>query len=110
AAVLGGLDTLIFTGGVGGDAAPVRARLCAGMDFLGLPLHERREAAHPPVNSRDGRPALVSGVPTQKDLMNAPPTDPLLLERGADHVEVCPHDLEYGSCQQRAHASAGAAP
>jgi acetate kinase len=33
-AVLGGVDTLIFTGGIGEHAAPVRARICEGLDFL----------------------------------------------------------------------------
>src|SRR4051812_28369705 len=45
AAVLGGLDTLIFTGGIGEHAAPIRARICANMDFLGIQLDEGRNAA-----------------------------------------------------------------
>lgn len=38
AAVLGGLDTLVFTGGIGEKAAPVRERICAGLEFLGIEL------------------------------------------------------------------------
>jgi acetate kinase len=38
AAALGGLDTLVFAGGVGENAAPVRRRICEGLDFLGLQL------------------------------------------------------------------------
>ena len=36
AAALGGLDTLVFTGGIGEHAAPVRARICTGLEFLGI--------------------------------------------------------------------------
>ena len=88
AAVLGGLDTLIFTGGIGEHAAPIRARICAGMDFLGIQLDERRNAAHAPIISRDGSTATVRVMPTDEDLMIARHTYRLLSQRGADHVEV----------------------
>jgi acetate kinase len=88
AAVLGGLDTLIFTGGIGEHAAPIRARICAGLDFLGIQLDEGRNAAHAPIISRDGSAATVRVMPTDEDLMIARHTYRLLLERGADHVEV----------------------
>jgi acetate kinase len=88
AAVLGGLDTLIFTGGIGEHAAPIRARICAGMDFLGIQLDEGRNAAHAPVISRDGSAATVRVMPTNEDLMIARHTYQLVLEKGADHVEV----------------------
>ncbi len=42
AAVLGGLDTLVFTAGIGEHAAPVRARICAGLEFLGIQIDPRR--------------------------------------------------------------------
>jgi acetate kinase len=38
AAALGGLDALVFAGGIGENAAPIRARICAGLEFLGLDL------------------------------------------------------------------------
>ncbi len=88
AAVLGGLDTLIFTGGIGEHAAPIRARICAGMDFLGIQLDERRNAAHAPIISRDGSTATVRVMPTDEDVMIARHTYRLLSQRGADHVEV----------------------
>ena len=44
AAALGGLDTLVFAGGIGENAAPVRARICDGLAFLGIELHEERNA------------------------------------------------------------------
>jgi acetate kinase len=42
AAVLGGLDTIIFTGGIGENSPPIRARICEGMGFLGIELNDER--------------------------------------------------------------------
>ena len=44
AAALGGLDTLVFAGGIGENAPPVRARICDGLGFLGIELDEPRNA------------------------------------------------------------------
>jgi acetate kinase len=88
AAVLGGLDTLIFTGGIGEHAAPIRARICADMDFLGIQIDEGRNAAHAPIISRDGSPVTVRVMPTNEDLMIARHTYWLVSQRGAEHVEV----------------------
>ncbi len=71
AAVLGGLDTLIFTGGIGEHAAPVRGRICEGLAFLGIALDEERNNAHAPVISRDGAPAVVRVMKTNEDVMIA---------------------------------------
>ena len=46
AAALGGLDTLVFAGGIGENAPTVRARICDGLGFLGIELEEKRNAAH----------------------------------------------------------------
>ncbi len=46
AAALGGLDTLVFAGGIGEKAAPVRARVCEGLGFLGVELDAQRNAAN----------------------------------------------------------------
>jgi acetate kinase len=40
AAVLGGVDTLVFAGGIGENAAEIRSRVCAGLEFLGIRLDE----------------------------------------------------------------------
>jgi acetate kinase len=40
AAALGGLDTLVFAGGIGENAAPVRKRICDGLEFLGIEINE----------------------------------------------------------------------
>jgi acetate kinase len=46
AAALGGLDTLVFAGGIGENAAPVRTRICDGLGFLGIELDEKRNVAN----------------------------------------------------------------
>jgi acetate kinase len=70
AASLGGLDTLVFTAGVGENAAAVRAAACAGLEFLGVRLDEAANAtAKPDVDiSAAGAPVRVLVVHTQEDL------------------------------------------
>ena len=70
-AALGGLDTLVFTGGIGEHAAPVRWRICEGLEFLGIRLDVPRNAQHAPVVSRDGSPVTVRVIPTDENLMIA---------------------------------------
>jgi len=70
-AVLGGLDTLVFTGGIGEHAAPVRARITAGLDYLGLHVDAQRNAAHDGVISTDDSAVTVRVMPTDEDLMIA---------------------------------------
>jgi acetate kinase len=45
AAVLGGVDALVFTGGVGENCAPLRERVCRQLGFLGATIDARRNAA-----------------------------------------------------------------
>jgi acetate kinase len=71
AAALGGLDTLIFSGGIGEHAPPVRARICDGLQFLGVQLDEARNTANAPVISIDGSPATVRVIPTDEEVMIA---------------------------------------
>ena len=71
AAVLGGLDTLVFTGGIGEHAAPVREEICRGLEHLGIRLDARRNAAHAAVVSAAESRCTVRVVPTDEDLMIA---------------------------------------
>jgi acetate kinase len=70
-AVLGGLDTLVFTAGIGEHAAPVRERICAGLECFGAELDPERNAKHAPIISRDGSRAVVRVMTTDEDLMIA---------------------------------------
>jgi acetate kinase len=70
-AALGGLDALVFTGGIGEHAAPVRERVCESLEFLGIRLDPDRNAAHAPVISSDAAAVTVRVLPTDEDLMVA---------------------------------------
>ena len=71
AAALGGLDTLVFAGGIGEHAAPVRARICEGLGFLGIALDPARNAAHADVISVEAGLATVRVIRTDEELMIA---------------------------------------
>ncbi len=71
AAALGGLDALVFTGGIGEHSATVRERVCEGLEFLGIRLDTDRNAAHARVVSSDASGVRVLVVPTDEDLMVA---------------------------------------
>jgi acetate kinase len=66
-AALGGIDTLVFTGGIGERAPAIRSRIVAGLEFLGLSLDPTRNAANAPEISADGTRATVRVVPTDEE-------------------------------------------
>ena len=78
AAALGGLDALIFTGGIGEHSSSVRERICEGLGFLGIRLDPDRNAEHAPVISHDGDPVTVRVIPTNENLMVARHTRQLI--------------------------------
>jgi acetate kinase len=71
AAALGGLDTLVFAGGIGENAAPVRARICDGLAFLGVELDPQRNAENAPLISPDTGRVMVRVIRTDEELMIA---------------------------------------
>jgi acetate kinase len=71
AAALAGLDTLVFTGGIGERAAQVRAEVCGGLEHLGVMLDGKRNAQHAPTISSGESACMVRVVPTDEDLMIA---------------------------------------
>ena len=81
AAALGGLDALVFTGGIGEHAGLVRERVCEGLAFLGIRLDRGRNAAHAPVISGDAAAVTVRVVPTDEDLMVARHTRRLIEQK-----------------------------
>ncbi len=88
AAALGGLDLLVFTGGIGEHAAPIRERICAGLGFLGIELEPRRNVEAAPIISLDHTPVLVRVMKTNEDLMIARHTIQVLHAQGDSHVHV----------------------
>jgi acetate kinase len=81
AAVLGGLDTLVFTGGIGERAAPVRAEVCSGLEYLGILLdaaaNNRNADSISSVESR----CMVRVIKTDEDLMIARHTRSIALAK-----------------------------
>lgn len=71
AAALGGLDTLVFAGGIGENSAVVRQRICADLGFLGIQLREERNTKSMPLISADGRGVAVRVIRTDEELMIA---------------------------------------
>jgi acetate kinase len=78
AAVLGGIDLLVFTGGIGEKAAPVRGSICRGLRHLGIALDEDRNAAGAATISVPGSECAVLVVPTNEDLVIARHTHKVL--------------------------------
>jgi len=71
AAALGGLDALVFTGGIGENAASIREHVCLGAAWLGLELDARTNAAGGPRLSKAGSRVTAWVIPTDEELMIA---------------------------------------
>ena len=84
AVVLGGLDLLVFTGGIGEKAAPVRALICEGLGFLGIELDPAANEVHAETISAPAGSCTVKVVPTNEDVMIARHTYSLVFGGAAD--------------------------
>src|SRR5262249_12292768 len=71
ATVLGGLDTLVFTGGIGERAAPIRWEICEGLQHLGIAVDASSNAAHRETISTPNSGCTVLVIVTDEDLMIA---------------------------------------
>jgi acetate kinase len=71
AAALGGLDTLVFAGGIGENAPLVRKRICERLGFLGVQLNEARNAKNAAVISKNSSRVTVRVIRTDEELMIA---------------------------------------
>ena len=70
-AVLGGLDTLVFSGGIGENATQLRSRICSGLDFLGVSIDEIRNANKAELISAQRSRVNVRVIATDEGLMIA---------------------------------------
>jgi acetate kinase len=71
AAALGGLDTLVFAGGIGENCPTIRARICDGLGFLGIELNQTRNAANATVISQDAGRVPVRVLHSDEERMIA---------------------------------------
>jgi acetate kinase len=84
-AAMGGVDTIVFSGGIGERSAAIRARVCAGLDFLGVAVDPRRNEAHEPVIADDRSRVGVRVIPTDEELTIARQTvDTVVSESGVE--------------------------
>ena len=71
AAALEGLDLIVFSGGIGENASPVRARICAGLEFLGLRLDVAANERNADVISGPDSSVAVRMIRTDEELVIA---------------------------------------
>jgi acetate kinase len=74
AAALGGVDTVVLSGGIGENAAPIRARICEGLEFLGIELSGARNAKAAALISADGSRVAVRVIRTDEESVIASST------------------------------------
>ena len=67
AAALGGLDALVFSGGIGENSPAIRSRICDGLEFLGLTIDEARNGAGEAVISTEGSRVTVRVMHTDEE-------------------------------------------
>jgi acetate kinase len=82
AAALGGLDMLIFTGGIGEHAAVVRAEVCNGLEYLGLAIDPRSNDSNEDTITNAESRCRVRVIPTNENLMVARHTTRLVFPTG----------------------------
>lgn len=82
AAALGGLNTLVFTGGMGENAPKIRARVCEGLEFLGVTVDDARNQQGDRLISADGGQVGVHVIHTDEAVTIARETAGLIKQRG----------------------------
>ncbi len=82
AAAMGGLDTLVFSGGIGEHAAQVRAEICAGMEFLGIGIDENSNERNSAEISKPNGRVVVRVIPTDEERVMAEIVWRMLPSRG----------------------------
>jgi acetate kinase len=84
-AAVGGADAIIFTGGIGENAAEIRTKICNGLDWMGVVLDAERNVAHyggqEGVITKDDSPVAAYVIPTDEELLIA--RDTVRCVRGA---------------------------
>ncbi len=68
---MGGVDGIVFTGGIGENAVPIRARVCTGMGWLGLEIDEEANAAGGPVISTPESAVRILAIRTDEEAVLA---------------------------------------
>ncbi len=77
-AVLGGLDTLVFSGGIGENSAVIRERICQGLECLGIEIDTQQNDVNAAIISKDKHSVYIRVIPTNEELMIAKMTGKFL--------------------------------
>ena len=80
-AVLGGLDTLVFAGGIGENIASIRSRICSELEYLGIVMDNGRNNRNEVIISGPSSRVAVYVIPTDEEWMIAEKTHRLLPEK-----------------------------
>ncbi|HWP90722.1 MAG TPA: acetate/propionate family kinase [Thermodesulfobacteriota bacterium] len=81
-AALGGIDGIVFTGGIGENSAIIRARVCRDAKWLGLDFDEKANETGGPQISKENSRISAWVIPTNEELMIATHTKQMLLKKG----------------------------
>ena len=87
AAALGGLDTLVFAGGIGENAPVIRSRICADLGFLGIQLDQNRNASSEPVISAATGRVAVRVIRTDEEVMIVQAVGHILDRTRTTHIQ-----------------------
>ncbi|HEY5509656.1 MAG TPA: acetate/propionate family kinase [Prolixibacteraceae bacterium] len=79
ATALGGLDTLVFAGGIGENAPVIRSRICEGLEFLGIELNEKQNDANAPIISTNNGKASIRVIHTDEEWMIAKTVNEIII-------------------------------
>ncbi|MDR3625440.1 MAG: acetate kinase [Ignavibacteriaceae bacterium] len=77
---MGGLDALVFTGGIGENSPEVRAEVCKGLEFMGIEIDEQRNKNRETILSTDSSRIPVLRIPTNEELVIARDTNRIVEE------------------------------
>ena len=91
-ASLGGLDTIVFAGGIGENSVEIRQRICDSLDFLGVEFDTTRNLASAPVITTDRSKVTVRVIRTDEELYIAQTVQALLMHE-ADSTSPQPEEL-----------------
>jgi acetate kinase len=83
-AALGGVDTIVFTGGVGEHAALIREKICGGLEYVGVQFDPNRNEANESVISAENSRVVVRVIATDEDLVIARHVAALLTKGASD--------------------------
>ncbi|MBI2418351.1 MAG: acetate kinase [Ignavibacteriales bacterium] len=81
AAAMGGIDALVFTGGIGENSVDVRTAVCDGLEFLGLEIDTEKNERKEIDLSKEGSRAKVLRIPTNEELVIALDTAEIVGEK-----------------------------